>query len=196
VIKRLASLALFMGLSAAFGQDGNAVNPSGGPPPTAWTQRLYYDGDDRLEYICYAEGTQSRYTFRVSSSTLTDIVDSSNTGTVTAPNHGLTVGNLVTVEGATDSDLDGTYSVQSVVDANTFTITTANVTDATYDGSTLRIYTTAPRTSDAVWAIERLVYNVDGLLTHHQWSSGSTRKTNHVCDNRATSTGASKVTYQ
>ena len=72
---------------------------------------------------------------------VTSIVDLSDAATVTTPvPHGLIVGDIVCISGATaDTDLNGNYAVATVPTTTTFTIVTANVTDATYTEATLRI---------------------------------------------------------
>lgn len=71
---------------------------------------------------------------------VTSIVDATNTATVTTTTpHGLVTGDIVRISGATvDADLNGNYSV-TVTSATVFTITSANVSDATYTESTLRV---------------------------------------------------------
>lgn len=46
--------------------------------------------------------------------------------TVTDVAHGLSVGDSITVQGAGDANLNGTYDVASVVDANSYTYTVVN----------------------------------------------------------------------
>lgn len=192
-MKRLLIIAL-AAESMLFAQEGAPVNQSVGPPPVAYTDLYDYSGAN-LIYVCKARSVQPNYTATIAATTLTDIVDSGTTGTVTWPNHGLAVGNRVTVAGATvDTDLNGTYYVQTVADANTFTITTASVTDATYTDATLTISTTAPRNVAAIWSIEKLTYSGSNLVSR-QWANGNPTMVN-ICANRATSTGTTKITYQ
>jgi hypothetical protein len=76
-----------------------------------------------------------------SDTTLTSIVDLVNTSTVNWPSHGFlnTTGQYVAIVGGTvDTSLNGVYAV-TYVDANSFTITTASVDDATYTESTLSV---------------------------------------------------------
>lgn len=155
------------------------------------TTLTYYDGSSNPEYICIANAYQPTYKYQIALSNLTNIVDSSNTGTVTAANHGLAVGNLVTITGATtDTDLNGTYYVQTVADANTFTITTASVTDATYTDAAMVISTNAPRNTAAIWTILKFSYSGSSPVR-----SQSSRP-NSICANRAVTTGATKVVYE
>jgi hypothetical protein len=70
--------------------------------------------------------------------TLTSISVAANVGTVTWPAHGLEAGCSVTISGATvDTDLNGTYAIVTAPTADTFTIATAAVADATYTEATL-----------------------------------------------------------
>jgi hypothetical protein len=172
-------------------QEGAPVNVSEGPPIIGYTQLYFYDGSNNLEYVCSAKSLQPEFQWLRSDTTLTSIVDSSNTSTITTSSaHGLSVGNLITIRGATvDADLNGTYYVQSVNSSTTFTITTSNVTDATYNESTLVISTNAPRSTANIWSILKISYNGTNMI-RKQRSVG-----NAACDNRATTTGNSKVTY-
>lgn len=71
---------------------------------------------------------------------VTSITDATATATVVTPSpHGLITGDIVKVSGATvDTDVNGNYSV-TVTNSTTFTFTSANVTDAAYTETTLRI---------------------------------------------------------
>lgn len=65
----------------------------------------------------------------------TSAVDAANTATLTFPfPHGMTTSSRLTISGVTtDTDLNGTYAVASVATTKTLTITTANVTDGTFN---------------------------------------------------------------
>ena len=171
---------LFLSL-VAFAQDSGPV----------FTKLLYYDASSNLEYVCTARAVQATWQYTRADSTITNIVDSSNTATATVPNHGLSVGNLITVSGATvDTDLNGTYYVQTVTDANTFTFTSASVSDATYTDATLVISGTAARNTQPIWEIQKLIYS-GTVATHIQTSIP-----NSICANRATTTGTTKITWR
>ncbi|MEN6532179.1 MAG: hypothetical protein ABFD89_00855 [Bryobacteraceae bacterium] len=61
------------------------------------------------------------------------IVDAADVGTgTTTENHGLAVGDIIEVKGATDAELNVYATIVSVPTTKTFTIATSNVTDATY----------------------------------------------------------------
>jgi len=79
--------------------------------------------------------------FNVDEGTLTSIVNSTTTSTVTTvADHELTVGATVVISGVTeDTDLNGTYVVATVPTSKTFTITTSDVTDGTYDEDTTTV---------------------------------------------------------
>ncbi len=171
------------------------AQPQSGPvvitSTKATTELSFYDGSNNLEYVCSTDYPRPKTTFTVAASTLTSIVVSSNTGTVTIPSHGLAVGNMITVTGATgDTDLNSTWIVQTVSDANTFTVTTASVSDATYNNAALVVTTTAPRSSTAIWQITKYSYT----STYRIRKQNS--RPNQICDNRATSTGATKIAYE
>jgi hypothetical protein len=73
----------------------------------------------------------------VAAGTLTSVAVASNVGTVTWIGHGLDTGCSVTLSGATvDAQLNGTYSA-TYATSDTFAITTAAVSDATYTETTL-----------------------------------------------------------
>lgn len=179
---------------ALLAQEGIQVNSSIGPPLRPFTKLNYYTGSD-LIYTCLTASVQPSYRVSVGASTLTSIVVLTNVGTVNWTAHGLAVGNLITVSGATvDIDLNGTYYVQTVPGADSFTITTAAVADATYTEATLAVSTTAPRNNAAIWSIQKFTYDT-GKLTVSQWANGTTSMV-HKCSDRATNTGASKIAYQ
>lgn len=139
----LLSFLIICGIVAA----QQTVNLSDGPAIPGWTKIYSYDGSDNLEYVCYARPGQRLVTFGVTSltmarsdSSLTNIVDSSNTSTATtASAHNLPVGATVVVSGATvDTDLNDTYLILTVPSSTTFTFTTADVSDATFTETTLQ----------------------------------------------------------
>jgi hypothetical protein len=72
---------------------------------------------------------------------VTNIVDAANlsTATFSAP-HGLSVGDMIKVSGATtDTDMNANAVVASVPTATTITWVSASVTDTTYTDATLRV---------------------------------------------------------
>jgi hypothetical protein len=126
-----------------------------------------------------------------SDSTLTSIGVNSGTGVGTVTTnasspHGLYVGARVTISGATvDTDLNGTYVVQTVTSTTVYTITTANVGTATYTESTLVITTTNPLTTLPIWAllVNKYASAAAGAnLIYSAWQIPLTI----ICDNRAT----------
>lgn len=190
----MKSLVLCLIASAVWGQ--TIVNPTQGPPPDAFTTLLYYDGSNNVEYACKAKAIQPSFSWTRSATTLTNIIVATNVGTATTSSaHGLAVGNPVTVSGATvDTDLNGTYYVQTIGSSTTFTITTASVADATYNESTLAVATVAPRTTAAVWDIVH--YNYTTSYVSAIQKAGGKAGLNSICANRATSTGSTKITFQ
>lgn len=168
----------------ALGQEGTPVNQSISAPLTAYSNLYFYSGTD-LVYACRAKSIQPTATFARSDSTLTNIIDAANTSTVTtASAHGLAINDKVVVSGATvDTDLNGTYLVQTVGSTTTFTITTASVSDATYTEATLKFTTTAPRDTAAIWSMQKYTY-VANALTAAQWANG-TSAPNQICANRS-----------
>lgn len=177
---------LLCGLAALclFGQ--TEVSVSEFPPLRGTTSLYFYDGSDRIEYICTAGAAQPSASLAVS-----QIVDSANTATVTTSSaHGLTTGNIVVIAGVTgDTDLNGTYKI-TVTSTTAFTFTSASVTDATYNNANITATTSAPRTTAAIWAVKWFQYSATGKVTSEQWAvkSGnavSSTAAQHICDNRA-----------
>lgn len=188
----LRALLLLLLSLPLWAQPGNLVDVYQGPTQVPVTQLLYRDGTGNTEYICFAHSNQALYSWILAAKSLTSIAVATNVGTVTtAADHGLSPGNLVTVTGATtDTDLNGSYYVQTVPTSATFTITTASVTDDTYTDATLSISTNAPRATASIWSITKFSYTGTALDRVQSSPPGS------ICANRATSTGATKVTYR
>ncbi len=172
------------------------VNQSQSIPPDAYTSLLFYDGSNYLIYSCKAKSIQPSFSWTKAATTLTNIVVLTNVGTVTTSTaHGLAIGNLVTVSGATvDTDLNGIYYIQTVGSTTTFTITTASVANATYTDATLAMSTTAPRSTAAIWDIFK--YTISGTNVVAIQKAGGKSGTNSICDNRSTTTGSTKIGYQ
>lgn len=199
-------LVLFTGIPLGIGflgaqQRGQLVDVSPYPGRNEPTRLMFYNATTHnLEYMCLTPpvgpwGLQANvpasFSWTRSASTLTSIVDATNTSTVTTSTaHGLQIGNSITVSGATvDTDLNGTYVIQTVPTTTTFTITTANVGDATYTESTLVVTTTAPRSTVGIWAIARYQYtdtNNTTSVTISQWAGNGSGSYNNICDSRAT----------
>lgn len=179
-------IALLIACGLVYAQDntkGSIVSLNPGPPPQGVTSLNFYDGSSNLIYRCQAVSRQSTYTWSVAATTLTNIVDSSNTSTVTtAAAHGLQVGNMITVAGASASALNKSYAIATVPGTTSFTITTSGVADATYTTG-VSVTTTAPRSTAAIWSIRAYLYSGTNV-TAEQWANGSTAM-NQICDNRA-----------
>lgn len=190
--KYILSLVTLTGL--VFGQaqyDGTSVKISQGPNNLDYTTKLEYS-TGLVIYKGTAAKIQPTYSWTTTSGTLTSIVDSSNTATVTTSTaHGLSVGSRVTISGVvTDTDLNGTYYVQTVGSTTTFTVTTSSVTDATYNASGIVLSTTAPRSTAAIWHISFYLYDGTDCIEIKNSSFSE------IWDNRAVTTGATKITYE
>ncbi len=182
------AIALVIGAVSAFGQEGQPVNVSISNPLVSWTSILKYSGTDLIT-ICKARSQQPTATFIIAGATpyeLTSIVVLTNVGTVTTvSDHGLNIGDKVTVAGATvDTDLNAIYKIATVATSKTFTIATVSVANATYNEATLKFTTQAPRTTMPIWGIEKLTY-VASAVTSIKWANG-TSAPNQICDNSAT----------
>jgi hypothetical protein len=192
---RKALVLLAMALPCAiFGQNSDpAVSISGGPPAKGWTVLYAYTtitSADYVEYICSARSDQPNL-----SASVTQIVDSANTATVTtSAAHGLAVNNRVAIAGVTgDTDLNATYTILTVPSSTTFTVTSANVTDTTYNNTGITASSNAPRSNQPIWAIKRFTYGGTGgtSLLAVQWAvTGSNTKSGtgqaNACDSRTT----------
>jgi hypothetical protein len=163
------------------------MNQVDAPPPRGWCRLYAYDGSNNVEYEGWAQSLNKDSEFSIAAGTLTSIVDAANTATVTtASAHGLQSGNRVFVLGASDDDLNTAAGyVITVTGATTFTFTTANVTDATYNAVGLRITTRAPRTNDTVWAIRKYYYTTN-LVTRSSWAEGQPETQKFAWDSRTT----------
>lgn len=168
------------------------VNPF--PSGDGKTSLLFYDGSNNLIYICVADGIQTgrhAAAWAITPSgpqlTLTNIAVATNvaTATVSGSNHGLQIGNRVVVAGSTTAALNGTYTV-TAGGTTTFTFSTSGVMDNTYSTANLTISTTAPRSDDDTWSIQKLTYNGSNLLTLIQWAFGVQGSYTASCDARTT----------
>ena len=189
----MSLVAVALGAQSTPQYDGSAVRISQGPNDKDYTTKVSYTGGGLLEYQGKASRVQPEFSWNTSTATLTSIVVAANVGTVTTSTpHGLTVGNKVTVAGVlSDTDLNGTYYVQSTATTTTFTITTSAVSNATYSASGITLKTTAPRTTVAIWHVTKFIYDGSSRLTDQQNSDFAV-----IWDDRAVNTGATKVTYQ
>jgi hypothetical protein len=169
--KMLRKFLLFFAASVLAFAQGQAVNQVSGPPPSSWVSQLSYNGSNQITYVCSAPALVSQTVFYVSSSTLTNVVVSSNTGTITFANPGtayLWVGQQITLAGSATTALNATYKVLTVSGA-TATITTSGVSNGTYADSTLTLTTTGPMLNAAVWSIQALTY-ASGNLSGTYWA--------------------------
>lgn len=180
-------IAVLILSTCAFAQ-GPTVTLSDSDPSQGVTRLTFYSGG-APQYVCKALSQQRAFTWAVtptgSQGTLTSIVVATNVGTVTtSTNHGLAIGNSVTVVGSTTAALNAAYKIATVPSVTTFTITTSGVSDGTYNTAALALTTTAPRSSAAIWSIQFFVYGASGE-TSRQWAHGSPAPA-FICDNRAT----------
>ena len=170
-------LLCFAACVALYGQGDSA-------PPVRRSQILFYDGNNNVIYVCTAAPVQRTFDFKKQAQ-FTNIVVAANVATVTtSANHGLQVNNPIVIAGSATTALNGTYAVASVPTTTTFTVATSGVGNGTYTDPTV-VSTTAPRSSDTVWSIQRFTYSGTNI-TNVQTSVSAAS----ICDNRAT------VTYQ
>lgn len=79
--------------------------------------------------------------------------------------HGLKVGNTVIITGATPAQANGTFTVATVVDADTFTVPSAGVTDGAVTGLTYKTTKGCLRIPCPTWTESRL--EGEGLCVTH-----------------------------
>lgn len=171
--------------AALFSQGGPPVNQVDGPPPAPIVQLFDYSGSSLIykgfapaflqsSSVCANLGATC---IQRTDSTLTSIAVATNVATVTCASAcGVWQGQRVTVSGATvDTDLNGTYTVTSdtSTSATTYTFTTANVADATYNEATLRISTNSPLTTQAMWAIQIFKTDTSSNTSTISWANNS-----------------------
>lgn len=170
--------------------DGTAIRISQGPNNIDYATKLAYTANQVI-YKGTAAKVQPTFSWTTAGGTLTNCIDATNTATCTTSTaHGLTVGSAVTLAGVTaDTDLNGTYYVQTVGSTTTFTITTASVTDATYSASGIVLSTTSPRTTAAIWHITFYIYSGTDCIDIKNSDFSE------IWDNRAVTTGATQITY-
>lgn len=162
------------------------VNQTDGPPPRGWCQLFAYDGSGNLEYQGWAQSLNEESEWTVATSALTSIVDAANTATATTGSaHGLQTGNRIRIENALDEDLNGEHII-TVTGATTFTFTTVNVTDDTYNNVSLKLSTKAPRTNRPVWSIKKYYYDGSGNVARMSWAEGQPDTNKFAWDSRTT----------
>jgi hypothetical protein len=188
----MRTLILFLlSIAGLYAQTSPEYTQSAAPPTTPYTSLFFRDGSNNTEYVCKALTNQPVYVWYAAgaSPVLASIVDSTNTATATtAANHGLLVGNKIQIVGVTtDVDLNKTYVIASVPSDTTFTFTTANVTDGTYNGTSdaaMQMWSNAPRTTASIWSIQRNFYTAT-YIDRTAWADGTTASIN-ICANRTT----------
>jgi hypothetical protein len=147
------------------------------------TTRLFYDGSNNLEYICKAWGVQPVSTWSRTAGTLLSVADTGTTSTVTTSTaHGLYAGARVIFSGG-PANLAKAYIIQTVGSPTTFTITTASVADGTHTTAGMQFTSQVARTTQPVWAVQRMSYS-GALLVLVQSAGGGDAKS-FVCDDRA-----------
>lgn len=142
-----------------------------------------------MAYICLANPDAPTsgisHTWSVAASTLTNVVVSSNVGTITWPSaHGLVPGNQITISGSSTSALNATYDLASTATTTTATITTVGVADGTYTTGIVLV-TNAPSEIDPLWSINYLTYDSSGNILSSTWAGGNAGTYTFKCSDRA-----------
>jgi len=180
-------LLLFIAtLSAAFAQSQNSIIQSQWP---AETTLIFRDASNNQQYFCTALAKQPNYNW-FGAAMITSIVDSGTTATITfAAAHGLSADNRIVIAGMTSAGttaLNASFKI-AVTNTTVITITTSGVTDGSYTPSTdpnMIISTTAPRTTAAVWQIQRMYWTTT-YQDRASYAEGDSEP-NKICDNRST----------
>lgn len=164
-----------------------SMNPTEGPPSRAYREKYAYDGSNNMIYRGWAPSQNRRVEWSINNASLVNVVDATNTGTInTNGAHCLEVGMRITLSGFSDNDLNTSYVVATVTDADTITVTTANVTDTTYTTAGAMMVTNAPRACDDVWSIKKYTYDGSSNLTDGAWGEGSAQSFSLIWDSRTT----------
>ena len=168
----MRTILLLLLCACIYGQSPNMTLTDQNPTTTT-TPLNFYDGSGNQIYQCRAYSYQPiPSVFSVANGLLTNIVVSSNVGTVTTTgNHGYQVGNPFTASGSATSSLNRSYTIQTVGSATTFTITTTGVSNGTYTDVVLQ--TNAPSSNAPIWSVWKKTYSGSNWLMTQWHNSGS-----------------------
>lgn len=179
LIPFLCLLCWMAGEARAQNPDGPPVAISEGSPPVGWEVVLCYDGvcgatGTDLTALCYARSTLTTG-LRAATKVAISAVSKASAAVVTSTGHGFPISArpIVTISGATGTGWTGINATwtATVIDANTFSIPINSTTFGTL-GGTVVFTTTAPRTTQAEWAVQKLVYDTHTLIWKG-WLNGS-----------------------
>lgn len=113
--------------------------------------------------------------------TAVTIAVASEVATVTKVAHGRLVGESVVISGCTDTDLNGTFVIASVADADTFTYAAPGASDdASADGTPLMRQSASYAPISSSLPSLTFYYNVDGVLHKMTGARGSVEFTVNV----------------
>lgn len=156
--------------------DGQRVVPTDGPGADRYTKLFFTSGN--TTFICWSKNVVSP-----TSRTITTIT-SANPAVFTSTAHGFNtaINPQVVITGGTGDwvGVNGTF-VATIIDANTYSIPVDASAFASFSGS-ITVTVTAPRTSRAIWSVQRVVTDGTNPLSS-SWALGDW---GNVCDNRAT----------
>lgn len=162
MLKKATVFSLLLAASVFAQRNATPVNQVAGPPPYA-IQCIYdYAGGTVLAYIGCASSVQTRpTTITVSAATNASPVS------FTATAHGFdfqgstaTTSPSVCISGATGGwvGINGCW-VATITGANTLTIPVDSTAFGAFAGQTITFTTLAPLTSQAVWSVQKIVYD-------------------------------------
>lgn len=188
-----------LGLGAAVGGWAQPGPPEGTPvqvSPLPFYRPVYtlqfYDGSNRLEYICRAYSASSNGSFSVSSAT------AANPGVFTSASNGLFVTSVtnrpkITIAGGTGNWAAANGSWVAVpISTTTFSLldstgTALNTTGFGALTGTVVMSTNAPKINDYVWFLTKLAYDGSGntpvVMNGYDFTRGFGRAR---CDQRTT----------
>jgi len=181
----MKKLILFLIAAAAFAQT-QETRVANTPVRSPSSLLVAYDASNNPLYIGWPTQIQTLTRFTVTSLSAA----AAAVATITA--HGLQTGNSVVVAGGTGdwTGVNGTHYITRTA-ASTFTIP---INSSGYAGSFAgTITSTAPRSSTAIWMIQKNTFDASNNLTLTQWANCNP---NCIWDNRATTSGATMVTWR
>ena len=144
--------------AASFGQQCAIGGPSNS---AACTKLFTYDGSNNLLYVCAARSIQPTAS-RISISAASN----ASTVSLTSASHGFSTSQLpiVTISGGTGNwtAINGTFTA-TITGANTLTIPVDSTSLGALAG-TVVLDTFAPRTTQSIWSVAKMVYSGTNLI--------------------------------
>lgn len=165
-------LALFViTIAPLIAQDGQQVNESEGPPYRAY-QKLFYVSGTNIQYICVAQSQSKTTPITVTAASNANPVSFTATAHNLGDygNLGATVTPIVKITGGTGNwtVINGTWTA-TPTSADAFTIPVDSAALGALTG-TLVVTTMSPRHNEAVWSVQKFMYDGSNNLTGSGWA--------------------------